>query len=149
MGVLLYNKNKFDEMSKILEHFMQFVAIVPKEGRVLLPNGSFLDYDDTRFFRILVGGDQLTASRIWGTQARQSSGPFGRSYPFCKRLACKNGTHESKLINVLNDMVLTLLVHYRPFGIAYFFVASAKEKGTMYQLRNLINQNSVPANEFC
>ena len=45
-------------------------------------------------------------------------------------------------------MVLTLPVHYRPFGIAYFFVASVKEKGTMYQLRNLINQNSVPANEF-
>ena len=72
MGVLLYNENKFDEMSKILEHFMQFVAIVPKEGRVLLPNGSYLDYDDTRFFRILVGGDQLTASRIWGTQAQRS-----------------------------------------------------------------------------
>ena len=50
MGVLLYNENKLDEMSKILEHFMQFVATVPKEGRVLLPNGSFLDYDDTRFF---------------------------------------------------------------------------------------------------
>ena len=71
MGVLLYSENKLDEMSKILEHFMQFVATVPKEGRVLLPNGSFLDYDNTRFFRILVGGDQLTAARIRGTQAQR------------------------------------------------------------------------------
>ena len=71
MGVLLYNENELDEMSKILEHFMQFVATVPKEGRVFLPNGGFLDYDDTRFFRILVGGDQLTASHIRGTQAQR------------------------------------------------------------------------------
>ena len=132
MGVLLYNENKLDEMSKILEHFMQFVATVPKEGRVLLPNGSFLDYDDTRFFRILVGGDQLTVARIRGTQAqpssRQSSGPFGRSYPCCRRLACKNGTHESKLINVLNDIVLTLPIQYRPFGIAYFLRDQLRRK---------------------
>ena len=71
MGVLLYNENKLDEMNKILELLMQFVATVPKEGRVLLLNESFLDYDDTRFFRILVGGDQLTASRTWGTQAQR------------------------------------------------------------------------------
>lgn len=56
-------------MSKILEHFMQFVPTLPKEGELQLPNGGQLSFDDTGFFKILFGGDQLTAARIRGTQA--------------------------------------------------------------------------------
>ena len=69
MGVLLHNENKLDEMSKILCHLMKFVPTLPKEGTLSLPNGSQLTFDATEFFPILIGGDQLTAARIRGTQA--------------------------------------------------------------------------------
>ena len=69
MGVLLHNENRLDEMSKILEHFMTFVPTLPKEGEITLHNGSKVTFDDTEFFKLLLGGDQLTAARIRGTQA--------------------------------------------------------------------------------
>lgn len=69
MGVLLHNENKLDEMSKILGHFMKFVPMLPKEGELSLPNGGKLSFDDTEFFKLLFGGDQLTAVRMRGTQA--------------------------------------------------------------------------------
>ena len=67
MGVLLHNENRLDEMSKILEHFMTFVPTLPKEGEITLHNGSKVTFDDTEFFKLLLGGDQLTAARIRGT----------------------------------------------------------------------------------
>jgi hypothetical protein len=69
MGVLLHDENKLNEMSKILAHFMQFVPMISKEGELTLPNGGKLSFDDTEYFKILFGGDQLTAARIRGTQA--------------------------------------------------------------------------------
>ena len=69
MGVLLHNENRLDEMSKILEHFMTFVPTLPKEGEITLHNYSKVAFDDTDFFKLLLGGDQLTAARIRGTQA--------------------------------------------------------------------------------
>ena len=69
MGVLLHNENKLDEMSKILDHLMKFVPTLPKEGEISLPDASKVTFDDTRFFKILLGGDQLTAARVRGTQA--------------------------------------------------------------------------------
>ena len=38
------------------------------EGHKNLPNGETYDFDDTRFFPLLFGGDQLTAARIRGAQ---------------------------------------------------------------------------------
>ena len=73
MGVLLLNENKLDEMSKILEHFMAVAPSVAAEGHITLPNGSKLDFDDTRFHRILLGGDQLTVARIRGAQSIRAS----------------------------------------------------------------------------
>ena len=35
----------------------------------LIGNRSVIDFDDTRFFSILFGGDQLTVVRIRGTQS--------------------------------------------------------------------------------
>ncbi len=69
MGVLLHNENKLDEMTKILDHLMKFVPTVQKEGEISLPDASKVTFDDTRFFKILLGGDQLTAARVRGTQA--------------------------------------------------------------------------------
>ena len=71
MGVLLHNENKLEEMSKILEHLMTFVPTLPKESEITLPNADTVTFDDTHFFKLLLGGDQLTAARVRGTQALQ------------------------------------------------------------------------------
>lgn len=60
-------------MCKILEHCVKFVPTRPAEGKYILPNGSILDFDDTRFFKILLGGDQLTVARVRGAQALRMS----------------------------------------------------------------------------
>ena len=67
--MLLHNENKLDEMSLILDHYMKLVPTLPLEGHVTHPRGGVLEFDDTRFFPILFGGDQLTVARVRGTQA--------------------------------------------------------------------------------
>lgn len=39
------------------------------EQEISLPNGGSITIDNTQFFSILFGGDQLTVARIRGTQA--------------------------------------------------------------------------------
>ena len=56
-------------MSQILAHYMKLVPTCAVEGHHTLPNGSVIDFDDTRFHSILFGGDQLTVARIRATQA--------------------------------------------------------------------------------
>ena len=56
-------------MSKILAHYMELVPTRPSKGHFRLPNGSILEFDDTKFYSILFGGDQLTVARIRGSQA--------------------------------------------------------------------------------
>ena len=68
MGVLLYNENKLDEMSKILEHYHSLVPTMESTKLVGLPNGGEIEVDDTQFHPILFGGDQLTVSRMRGAQ---------------------------------------------------------------------------------
>lgn len=55
-------------MSQILEQYMHLVPALPVEGHYALRNGSVLTFDDTRFWKVLFGGDQLTVARIRGTQ---------------------------------------------------------------------------------
>ena len=43
-----------------LQH--KYVPTRPSTGSIALPNGSTLDFDDTKFFCTLFGGDQLTAA---------------------------------------------------------------------------------------
>lgn len=71
--MLLQNENKLDEMSKILSHFMTMVPTLSDEGKLTLPNGSELEFDNTKFSKILLGGDQLTSARVRGTQALRLS----------------------------------------------------------------------------
>ena len=49
---------------------MKLVPTHSCTGHHVLPNGSQLDFDDTR---ILFGGDMLTSARIQGTQALRST----------------------------------------------------------------------------
>lgn len=48
---------------------MTLVPTLPAEGLLKLPNGTSINYDDTKFHPILFGGDQLTVARMRGTQA--------------------------------------------------------------------------------
>lgn len=61
------------KMSHILDHYMTLVSVVEKEGHHILPNGSVLDFDDSRYFLLLIGGDQLTVARIRGVQGLQDT----------------------------------------------------------------------------
>lgn len=69
LGVMLCDENKLEEMGQILSKYMELVPSLSAVGHYILPNSSLLDFDDTRFFSILFGGDQLTVARIRGTQA--------------------------------------------------------------------------------
>ena len=66
---MLQNENKLDEMSIILERFIQLVPTLPQTSTQVLPNGDKLESDDTKFAPDLIGGDQLTVARVRGTQA--------------------------------------------------------------------------------
>ena len=55
-------------MSKIMEVLHKYVPTKASEGQLHLPNGSTLPYDNTTFFEILLGGDQLTVARAAGVQ---------------------------------------------------------------------------------
>ena len=48
---------------------MELVPSNPAEGKYMMSNGTVISYDDTRFWEVLFGGDQLTVARIRGTQA--------------------------------------------------------------------------------
>ncbi len=65
----MLNENKLDEMSKIMESLHKYVPTRTSEGNLTLPNGESLTYDNTKFFEILFGGDQLTVARASGVEA--------------------------------------------------------------------------------
>ena len=66
LGIQLLSKNNLNDMGKILENFHKLVPTHDKEGHLTLPNGEMLDFDDTSFFTVLLGGDQLTVARARG-----------------------------------------------------------------------------------
>ena len=49
---------------------MTLVPTIEAEGQTQLPNGATLNFDDTLFFLILLGGDWLTVARIREVQLR-------------------------------------------------------------------------------
>lgn len=52
-----------------MESFHKYVPNLPADGHRTLPDGSILEFDDTRFFPLFLGGDQLTVARARGAQA--------------------------------------------------------------------------------
>ena len=67
--MLLLDENKLEEMSEILKKYMELVPFRAAEGHFTLPNENIITFDDTQFWRVLFGGDQLTVARMHGTQA--------------------------------------------------------------------------------
>ena len=56
-------------MGKILIHYMSLVPTMSAEQLLQLPNGATVTIDNTQFYPILFGGDQLTVAKVRGTQA--------------------------------------------------------------------------------
>lgn len=48
---------------------MSLVPTREAKQNVVLANGNIIDIDNTQFFPILFGGDQVTVARVRGTQA--------------------------------------------------------------------------------
>lgn len=61
------------QLLQILKNFHELVPTHNKTGHLSLANGSTLEFDDTTFFRIFLGGDQLTVARVRGAQAMRAS----------------------------------------------------------------------------
>ena len=60
----LQNENKLDEMSIILQNIMTLVPSLPSESEIKLTDGGNVYYDSTVFFKILLGGDQVTVMEL-------------------------------------------------------------------------------------
>ena len=56
-----------------MSEFHKYVPTHSQEGQLALPNGSTIEFDDTKFFQILFGGDQLTVARARGAQALRAT----------------------------------------------------------------------------
>lgn len=56
-------------MAKILEEFHSYIPTIPSTEIVTLEDGTTRAVDNSHFFHILMGGDQLTVARARGTAA--------------------------------------------------------------------------------
>ena len=56
-----------------MTEFHKYVPMLESTGHLRLPNGSILDYDNSRFFSILFGGDQLTVARARSAQSLRAT----------------------------------------------------------------------------
>ena len=78
LGIILKNENKIDEMVQILSELQQYVSFAQKTVEVDVdgedePHELIID----RFHSILLGGDQLTVSRIRSAQAARLNSECG------------------------------------------------------------------------
>ena len=111
--MLLHNENKLDEMGKIMTHYMTLVPATSAEGHFTLPSGDIMSFDDTRFHKVLFGGDQLTVARMRGTLALRDT-----QDKLADRLeglipVVEDDTNESKT----HILIIELTCHARSFKI--------------------------------
>ena len=74
MGIIQENENEVDGMCRILEKLHEYVPKHCELEIVLLENGLEIEYENYKFCRLLLAGDQLTSARICGAQALRSHG---------------------------------------------------------------------------
>ncbi len=68
--MLLFNDRRNESYPRSIHGYCSYL---PVEGKHVLPNGNSLAIDNTRFHKILLGGDQFTVARVRGTQALRVS----------------------------------------------------------------------------
>ena len=64
LGVILKNENQVDEMGQIMEILHKYVPCQQSTDEIELASGQMLSVKYTKFLHILMGGDQLTVSRM-------------------------------------------------------------------------------------
>ncbi|XP_069103689.1 LOW QUALITY PROTEIN: uncharacterized protein [Argopecten irradians] len=128
LGILLKNENKTNDMIEILQHLQQYVPGVRPEVEGIHER----EERNPKMQAIPVGGDQLTCERIRGAHMARLDGdtPEERLEGL---ITMVEDFHEK--INFLQAMMDRF---YKP--------ASARETGTLYQLRNVINRRNVVKN---
>ena len=55
-----------------MTHYMTLVPATSSEGHFTLPSNDIMSFNDTRFHKVLFGGDQLTVASMLGTQAHRN-----------------------------------------------------------------------------
>ena len=62
LGVLLHDENKLDEMTHVLDHYMQLVPKLETNSFLLLANGEKIEFDATaivnRYIRLPMADDE-------------------------------------------------------------------------------------------
>ena len=73
MGIILKNENVVNEMREILEQFHTYVPSKAHIKELNVPDhDKRVTIEDSKFHKILLGGDQLTAARCRGGAAVRS-----------------------------------------------------------------------------
>lgn len=74
MGIIQENENEIDGMCRILERLHEYVPKQCETEKVLLEDSVEIEYENYKFCRLVLAGDQLTSARIRGAQALRSHG---------------------------------------------------------------------------
>ena len=129
----LQNENKLDERSIILQNIMTLVPSLPSESEVELPDGGKVKYDSTKFFKILLGGDQLTIARVHGTQCLFHGSD--------KAMKCLQGIipvqedwHARMNFMKVRILFSSITILCKAIWKQLYSRKSANEKGTLYQV---------------
>ena len=142
LGVQLLNENNLDQMCQILDNLHIYCPKVPSVGERLLPNG-----ESYTFIDILFGGDQMTCVRARTAKLLRSSHDNPENALYGIVPVVEDWHARMCLLRVSGYDVLYSIIHsficYRLYGVV-FLSKSSMEKGTLYQLKNLLNRSLVP-----
>jgi L1 cell adhesion molecule like protein len=130
LGVDLKNENKLDEMCEIMDRLHKYVPTIRSEECIVLPDGSEIQTIKTDVWETLFGGDQLTVARARGARSIRGN----------------HHTSEEQLgglFPVIEDWH-TRMTLMKVIWIRLFTKKSSCDKGTLFQLKNLIHRTSVP-----
>jgi L1 cell adhesion molecule like protein len=130
LGIIPLNENKIDHMCLILDQLHKYVPLKEVTSSAVLPNGELQQIMEENLYEILGGGDQLTVVR-----ARAAIG--------VRRTHNTNREKLKGIIPVIEDwhgkMTLLQVIFSRLMK-----ASSARERGTLMHLKNLIKASSVP-----
>eukprot|EP00731_Ephydatia_muelleri_P034686 Em0072g4a len=134
LGVLLKNENKLDDMMDILDGLHKYVPSIRTIQHFEDPEDTsgepeVTDIEIDHFCQILIGGDQLTAARVRGSQSIRRNSDNGRM-----RL--------DAFIPVVEDWH-TKMCFMQVLWSHLYKATSTLDVGTLYQLKILINRRNV------
>ena len=154
LGVLLYNEKKW---GKFLKNICLLYQQWKQCNKLYYQMEVRLKLTIPSFTLFLFGGDQLTAARIRGTKILRDTQDkpterFEGILPIVEdwhaRMALlKVYTYTCIYIDAILyklSKVFTGIINTQVIWKRLYSIASSLDKGTMYQLRNLINQTNVP-----